>query len=46
VDYVTGKPRGAHGVHHYSLAEMGLDAAVERKRFAFYCDHFGVAEER
>jgi hypothetical protein len=46
VDYVTHKPRGAHGVHHYSLAEMGLDAAVERKRFAFYCDHFGVAEER
>ena len=35
-----------HGVHHYSLAEMGLDAAVERKRFAFYCEHFGVAEER
>ena len=46
VDYVARKPRGAHGVHHYSLEEMGLDPAVERKRFAFYCDHFGVAEER
>ncbi len=46
VDYVARKPRGAHGVHHYSLEEMGLDRAVERKRFAFYCDHFGVAEER
>ena len=46
VGYIAKKPRGSHGVHHYSLAEMGLDAAVERKRFAFYCDHFGVAEER
>ena len=46
VDYVARKPRGAHGVHRYSLEEMGLDPAVERKRFAFYCDHFGVAEER
>lgn len=46
VDYVKNKPRGKHGVHQYSLAEMGLDAAAERKRFAFYCDHFGVAEER
>jgi hypothetical protein len=45
VDYVARKPRGARGVHRYSLAEMGLDPAVERERFAFYCDHFGVAEE-
>ena len=45
VDYVKRKPRGAHGVHHYSLAEMGLDADAERKRFAFYCQHYGVAEE-
>ena len=46
VDYVARKPRGKHGVHHYSLEEMGLDAQVERKRFASYCEHFGVAEER
>jgi hypothetical protein len=46
VDYLARKPRGAHGVHHYSLEEMGLDAAVERQRFGFYCDQFGVAEER
>jgi hypothetical protein len=45
VDYVARKPRGSRGVHQYSLAEMGLDPAVERKRFAFYCDHFGVPEE-
>ncbi len=45
VDYVAHKPRGAHGVHPYSLEEMGLDPALER-RFGFYCDHFGVAEER
>ncbi|HKA13389.1 MAG TPA: sulfotransferase, partial [Myxococcota bacterium] len=46
VDYVAIKPRGARGVHHYSLEEFGLDPAVERDRFAFYRDHFGVAEER
>jgi len=45
-DYAARKPRGAHGVHHYTLEEMGLDPEVERKRFAFYCEHFGVAEER
>jgi hypothetical protein len=45
-DYVKRKPKGSRGVHHYSLAEMGLDAETERRRFAFYCDHFGVAEER
>ena len=45
VDYVAHKPRGVHGVHHYSLEEMGLDPEVERKRFAFYCDHFGVVPE-
>jgi len=46
IDYVARKPRGKHGVHHYSLEEMGLDAQVERKRFASYCEHFGVSEER
>jgi hypothetical protein len=42
-DYVARRPRGAHGVHHYSLAEMGLDAVTERERFAFYCERFGLA---
>ena len=46
VDYIAAKPRGSRGVHHYSLEEFGLDPAAERRRFAFYCDHFGVAEER
>jgi hypothetical protein len=46
LDYAERKPRGAHGVHHYSLEEMGLDAEAERERFAFYCDHFGVNAER
>jgi hypothetical protein len=46
IDYIARKPRGAHGVHRYSLEEMGLDPVVERKRFAFYCDHFGLAAER
>ncbi len=44
--YLARKPRGAHGAHRYSLAEMGLEREVERERFAFYCERFGVAEER
>jgi hypothetical protein len=46
VDYVKRKPRGSRGAHRYSLAEMGLDPEVEHRRFAFYREHFGVAEER
>jgi len=46
VDYVARKPRGKHGVHEYSLQQMGLDPEVERQRFAFYREHFGVSEER
>ena len=46
VDYVARKPRGARGAHRYSLAEFGLEPVAERRRFAFYCEHFGVTEER
>jgi len=44
-DYASSKPRGVHGVHRYSLAEVGLDAADERRRYAFYTDHYGIPEE-
>jgi hypothetical protein len=44
-DYLVRKPKGARGEHRYSLAEMGLDAAAERRRFAFYGERFRVPEE-
>lgn len=44
-DYLRRKPKGAHGEHRYTLEEMGLDAAAERRRFEFYRDRFRVPEE-
>jgi hypothetical protein len=44
-DYVAKKPKGSRGVHRYSLADIGLDAAEERQRFADYTAHYGVREE-
>ncbi len=44
-EYAREKPKGSRGVHRYSLEEVGLDAAVERERFSFYTDHYGVREE-
>jgi hypothetical protein len=43
--YAAAKPRGSRGVHDYSLEQVGLDAAEERERFAFYMDRYGVAPE-
>jgi len=43
--YAAAKPRGARGAHRYELAEMGLDAATERERFAFYRERFDVPVE-
>ena len=43
--YAQAKPKGAHGFHRSSLSEVGLDAAAERERFAFYTEHYGVREE-
>jgi hypothetical protein len=43
--YAAAKPRGAHGVHRYSLEAVGLDAAEERRRYAFYTRHHGIVEE-
>lgn len=41
--YLQRMPRGGYGVHRYSLAEFGLDAAHLRERFSRYIDVFGVA---
>lgn len=44
-DYARRKPRGSRGVHRYSLASVGLDAEAERRRYAFYMDHYRVPRE-
>lgn len=44
-DYARKKPKGSRGFHKYSLEEIGLNAAEERKRFRFYTERFGIAIE-
>ena len=43
--HLAERPKGARGVHEYSLAEMGLDAATERARFTRYQSTYGVPAE-
>lgn len=40
--YVAANPRNKHGKHRYSVDEYGLDRAALERRFAAYCDRFGV----
>ncbi len=42
---VEAKPNGGYGAHHSRLEEYGLDAALERERFARYMAHFGIQPE-
>ncbi len=44
-DYAKAKPKGAHGVHQYSLDEIGLDATAEAERFRNYMERFEVEGE-
>ena len=43
--YLAANPKDGQGAHRYALAEAGLDAATERKRYAAYQEHFRVADE-
>jgi hypothetical protein len=43
--YLAGRPKDQHGKHEYSFADLDLDPAVERERFARYQRHFSVPEE-
>jgi hypothetical protein len=42
---VQAKPNGGYGAHRSSLQEYGLDAALERERYARYMAHFGIEPE-
>jgi Sulfotransferase family len=42
---VEAKPNGGYGAHGSRLEDYGLDAALERERFARYMAHFGIQPE-
>lgn len=42
---VEAKPNGGYGAHRSRLEEYGLDAALERERYARYMAHFGIRPE-
>jgi hypothetical protein len=44
-DYLAAKPKGKHGAHHYTFAEVGLDEESVRATFARYVSHYGITEE-
>jgi hypothetical protein len=44
-EYLAAKPKGKHGKHAYSLADVGLDDASVRASFATYVDHYGITPE-
>jgi hypothetical protein len=43
--FLQENPKNKDGVHHYSLAEFGLNPEEERRRFQFYLDFFGIESE-
>ena len=44
-DYLAAKPKGKHGEHSYSLADVGLDEASVAADFARYTAHYGIEPE-
>jgi hypothetical protein len=44
-DYLAAKPKGKHGAHQYTFADVGLDEASVRSTFARYVQHYGITEE-
>jgi hypothetical protein len=43
--YLAVNGKDSAGAHRYRLADAGLDAAAERRRYADYVEHFRVAAE-
>jgi hypothetical protein len=44
-DYLANKPKGKHGTHSYTLADVGLDEASVRATFKHYVEHYNITEE-
>ena len=43
--FLDANPSDKHGAHRYTLAASGLDVETERRRYAAYQSHFGIASE-
>ena len=43
--HLDAHPQGARGGHAWSFADLGLDPATERARFARYQARFDVPDE-
>jgi hypothetical protein len=43
--FLAANPKDKHGAHRYLLADAGVDAATERRRYARYQEHYAVAPE-
>jgi hypothetical protein len=43
--YLVNKPKDKHGVHVYSLPDVGLDRESVRNSFERYINHYGIATE-
>lgn len=43
--FLAANPADKHGRHRYTLAAVGLDPVIERRRYAAYQERFGVASE-
>ena len=41
--YVRDNPQGKHGMHQYSSEDFGLTDEAISRRFAGYCERFGLA---
>jgi hypothetical protein len=44
-EYLANKPKGKHGAHAYSLADVGLDQDSVRATFEHYVSYYGIVEE-
>ena len=44
-DYLAAKPKGKHGAHRYTFADVGLDEDHVRATFAAYVAHYAITEE-
>jgi hypothetical protein len=45
-NFLDANPKNKHGAHRYTLEQFGLDRAAQLRRFAGYCDRFGLRVER
>jgi hypothetical protein len=43
--FLNANPKNKHGAHRYSLADFGLDPALEARRFTGYCERFEILVE-